>query len=99
MSAIDEYLEARRAAQKISARISVFKNELQIFAVALDGSPHNALPQIPLTWLPREDLQRLLQDAVEAFDQMHALYLRLPDDQQAHVSKPLEKFREVRGYA
>jgi hypothetical protein len=99
MTAIDEYLKARSAAQEIAARISVFKNELQTFAVALDGSPHNALPQIPLNWFPREDLRKLLQEAADAFDQMHALYLRLPAEQQAHVSKPLEKFREVRGYA
>ena len=89
MPGIDEYLEARSRAEKISARVSALAKQLARFSDALRLSPHKAVTSVPQDWMTAEELRLLLNDACEAWNQIGARYNQIPDDQRKHVAPPL----------
>ena len=87
MPAVEDYLKARNDAQIIASRISRFAEILRRFADSMREGPQNYT--IPSDWLDRDDLQRLITDAREAWSRMHTFYSQLPNDQKQHVAPPL----------
>jgi hypothetical protein len=89
MSAIEDYVKARQAAERIQVRVSQFRRQISMFADALSLTPHKAAPKIPTHWMPREELVMLLDEAVNAWDHMSRSWEAVPEDQRKHVSPPL----------
>jgi hypothetical protein len=89
MSAVEDYLAIRSEAERLAARVSAFARQINIFSDSLRLAPQNVIHQIPTEWMPREDLHRLLSEAVEVWRNMNSAYSVLPDDQKRHVSPPL----------
>ena len=89
MSKVDDYFDARAKAQKLAARIIFLKEELAAFVEALSNTPSFAIQRLPQKWLSPEEIERLMNDAVDAFRDMGNLWNDLPDERRQN----LEEFR------
>ena len=93
MSETDDYLDARNAAEKTAVRLCALKADLEAFVLLLDASPHKV--RVPPTWLDKEAIQVLVNEACEAFDVMRARWDRLPTNRQEQLPRLLQTLKVV----
>ncbi len=91
MSAVEDYLKARSACEKVLARIEALRGALDTFGRSLSGTPHTALVQIPQEWLARDEIRELLDKACIAWDTMNNAWARIPPEQRGHVAPPIRR--------
>ena len=88
MSAVDEYLDARREFDQHAAKVSQLRSRLKSFRDVLESPPSVALAQVPADWPTRDDLLRIVGEANAAFDKMQSAWTRVPMEHREYVTAP-----------
>jgi hypothetical protein len=95
MSEIDEYIDARGAAEKLCARLTELQASISIVTQGLYHEPSSALQLIPESWPTRENLSEILLQTEKAFSNMQSRWKDIPPDKRKHVSAPFTQIADA----
>ena len=85
MSTVDDYVRAYANCKRISERVIAFQREAERFLYSMGvGVPST----VPVNWMSREELGKLLEEASIAWSRMNMHFESLPDDLKIYVVQP-----------
>ncbi|MBV8976444.1 MAG: hypothetical protein JO261_09125 [Alphaproteobacteria bacterium] len=91
MGTVEEYMAARTKCLEFADQIRDFQRMMQIFLMGLRYPPRGS-STLPSSWLSREKMCQLLDDAAVAWSVTQQIYEQLTPDTRQNLAPPLAKF-------
>jgi hypothetical protein len=94
LTSIEEYLTARNEAERVATQFAVLRAAIERFASALRDDPRQVAHKVP-DWPSRDDLFKLIQSAVTAWQKMENAYQTVPSEHKRDIPAPFKTLGDI----